>query len=257
MKEQVLEILEGIEVGHDVRVLYACESGSRAWGFPSADSDYDVRFIYLHKRDWYLSINLERKRDVIELATEGHLDLSGWDLRKALTLLRRSNPPLLEWLGSPIVYFEKYSVADRMRQLAPVCCSPVACMYHYFNMAKGNNRRYLQGDRVWRKKYFYTLRPILAVMWLERDMGVVPTEFQALVEAVVESDELRQEIAGLLAAKKEGEELDRGPRNPVISDFIDRQLARMEDEQFDKRVKKCPVDTLNEVFRNALREVWA
>ncbi len=102
VRDEILTHLEVIEARESVRVLYACESGSRAWGFPSADSDYDVRFIYLHPRDWYLAIDLERKRDVIESPITDHLDVSGWDLRKALQLLRKFNPPLMEWLGLPI-----------------------------------------------------------------------------------------------------------------------------------------------------------
>jgi predicted nucleotidyltransferase len=100
----ILEQLEQIEQEEQVTILYACESGSRAWGFPSQDSDYDVRFIYLHKPEWYLSIY--DKRDVIERPINNMLDINGWDLRKALNLFRKSNPPLLEWLQSPIQYKE-------------------------------------------------------------------------------------------------------------------------------------------------------
>jgi len=100
----ILERLAAIEHTELVHILYACESGSRAWGFASPDSDYDVRFIYVRPRDWYLSIDLERRRDVIERPIEGVLDINGWDLRKALQLMRKSNPPLFEWLHSPLVY---------------------------------------------------------------------------------------------------------------------------------------------------------
>jgi len=106
--------LTSVEQSEDVVVLLAVESGSRAWGFPSVDSDFDVRFIYLHPRDWYLSIELESLRDVIERPIQESLDLSGWDIRKALRLFRRSNPPLLEWLQCPIIYREQSSFADRL-----------------------------------------------------------------------------------------------------------------------------------------------
>ncbi len=152
MKQKILEILDKIESDYQVKILFSCESGSRAWGFPSSDSDYDVRFIYLHPPDWYLSIDLESQKDVIELPIDDKLDVVGWDLRKALKLFRTSNPPLLEWLDSPIKYSEKYSTAEQMRQLAPTCYSPGACMYHYLHMAQGNNREYLKGEKVWVKK---------------------------------------------------------------------------------------------------------
>jgi predicted nucleotidyltransferase len=256
VKDTILRTLSTIEQEHQVKVLYACESGSRAWGFASTDSDYDVRFLYLRPKDWYLSINLERKRDVIELPIEDSLDVNGWDLRKALRLFQKSNPPLLEWLGSPIVYLENGPVAQRMRELAPLCYSPIACMHHYYKMAKGNYRDYLQGDEVRMKKYVYVLRPVLGVLWLENDMGIVPTAFQDLVDGVVESGPLKDAIHRLVERKQAGKELDRGPRVAAISDFLDRELARMEQAEFAKRVGRCPPDALDELFRWALDKMW-
>ena len=98
----VLEALARIEEEHDVRIVFACESGSRGWGFSSPDSDYDVRFIYAHDLDWYLTVF--PGRDVIELPIDDVYDVSGWDLRKALGLLRNGNATLVEWLSSPVVY---------------------------------------------------------------------------------------------------------------------------------------------------------
>jgi len=251
--------LQDIEIREEIRTLYACESGSRAWGFPSADSDYDVRCIYLHPKDWYLSIDLEQKRDVIECPIDSQLDISGWDLRKALQLLRESNPPLMEWLGSPIVYWEEFTIAAKMRELVSKCYSPMACLYHYLHMAQGNYRDYLKGSTVWVKKYFYVLRPILAINWIERGLGVVPTEFQVLVEQVVDAPELKEEIERLLEAKRRGEELDRGPRIALISEFIESELARLEGKQFEHEYDKpvVSVDEFNRLFRSALDEVWS
>ena len=259
MREKIRARLQDIEIREEIRILYACESGSRAWGFPSADSDYDVRFIYLHPKDWYLSINLEQKRDVIECPVDDQLDINGWDLRKALQLLRKGNPPLMEWLASPIVYWEEYTIAARMRKLMSKYYSPVACLYHYLHMARGNYRDYLKGPTVWLKKYFYVLRPLLAIKWIERDLGVVPTEFQVLVERVVDTPELKEEIDKLIEAKRRGEELDRGPRIVPISDLVERELARLEGKQFEHEYDKpvAPVDELNDLFRSAFDKVWS
>ena len=125
MQQTIRSRLVEIEANDHVRIVYACESGSRAWGFPSVNSDYDVRFIYIRPTEWYLSI--DEKRDVIEYPIDELLDITGWDLKKALKLLRKTNPPLLEWLGSPIVYLEKGSFAEKMRQLAKEFYSPTAC----------------------------------------------------------------------------------------------------------------------------------
>jgi uncharacterized protein len=209
MNEEILRRLGEIEREENVRIFYACESGSRAWGFPSADSDYDVRFIYVHPRDWYLSIDVEEKRDVIERPINDLLDISGWDLRKALKLPRKSNPPLLEWLSSPIIYKETPGLTDKLRAAVAEFYSPISSFHHYLHMAQGNYREYLKGDIVWIKKYFYVLRPLLAIRWIETEPRPVPMEFQTLVDRCLDSTELKQTIAGLLEKKKAGQELDR------------------------------------------------
>jgi predicted nucleotidyltransferase len=246
--------LADIETRSGVRVLFACESGSRAWGFPSKDSDYDVRFLYIHPIEWYLSI--DDHRDVIEPPIDEQLDISGWDLRKALGLFRKSNPPLYEWLGSPIIYLEPFSVAARLRALAETYYSPTACIYHYRNMAQGNFRDYLKGEQVWRKKYFYVLRPLLAIRWIECGYGVVPTAFDDLVERLVTTPALRTEIITLLEQKRAGAEVDYGPRMPAISAFVESELARLEDARPDYPAGSILTAPLNEIFRDALRDVW-
>jgi len=174
-----------------------------------------------------------------------------------LQLYRKSNPPLLEWLGSPIIYREDFSVAQQMRDLAPTCYSPIACQYHYFKMAKGNYKDYLKEDEVKLKKYLYVLRPVLGVIWLERDMGVVPTEFQKLVDGVVNNPELEQAIRELLKIKMSSTEKDYGPRMPAINDFLEAELTRMEAQEFERKVGHCPLEKLNELFRSSLSEVWS
>ncbi len=223
----ILERLAAIERSESVRVLYACESGSRAWGFASPDSDYDVRFIYVRPRDWYLSIDLERRRDVIERPIVDALDMNGWDLRKALQLMRKSNPPLFEWLHSPVVYRADPGFREAMLGLAPAYYSPAGCARHYLHMARGNHREYLHGDPVRLKKYLYVLRPLLAVRWLESGRGVVPMPFRELVETLVSPGELRDAIERLLRLKQSGEELAWGPRVPALSDWIAAELARL------------------------------
>ena len=180
--QRVRHALAQVETERNVRVLFACESGSRAWGFASRDSDYDVRFLYVHRRDWYLSV--EDRRDVIEQPIADDLDVSGWELRKALRLLRKSNPPLLEWLKSPVVYRHDPVFAAEFGALATEFYSPRRCFAHYLHMAFGNWRDYLRGrDEVSLKKYLYVFRPLLACRWIERQLGQVPMLFAQLVGA--------------------------------------------------------------------------
>ena len=254
MKETIVKHLQEIEASEGVVAFYACESGSRAWGFPSADSDYDVRFLYINSLNWYLSI-LEN-HDVIERPLEQNLDINGWDLKKALGLFRKSNPPLLEWLNSPIVYQEKFSIAAQLREFAKIYYSPSACVHHYLHMAQGNMREYLKGERVWIKKYFYLLRPILAIQWIEQGLGVAPTAFGTLLERVLPNGDLKDEINKLIELKSLGAELDYGDRIPVISDFIEKEIARLEAEQNQFKNDPVPVDILDGLFRRALKEVW-
>ena len=179
MRATVLETLADLERRYDVTVLFACESGSRGWGFASPDSDYDVRFVYVHRLPWYLAV--EPGRDVIEQPISGELDVGGWDLRKALQLLRDSNPTLLEWLRSPIVYRQDAAWTDRFRTLAERGFSQVRGYHHYVSMARKNLREHLYADVVRYKKYLYVLRPLLAARWIRDGHGVPPMRFAELV----------------------------------------------------------------------------
>ena len=247
--------LDAIEREEGVRVLFACESGSRAWGFASPDSDYDVRFVYAHPRDWYLSIG--DQRDVIERPLVDLYDVNGWDLRKALRLFRKSNPPMLEWLGSPIVYRERTAAAANLRRIAARSFSPRACAFHYLHMARGNYREYLRADAVPFKKYLYVLRPLLAVRWIERNPGIVPTEFHRLVDAMVDDPRLRAAIDGLLEKKRRTPELARGPRIEAIGAFIEAELARHESGFAIDAAPPPALEELDALFRTALQEAWS
>ncbi len=224
MRSWVLEELQRIEREHDVRVLYACESGSRAWGFASTDSDFDVRFIYVHRQDWYLRI--DEPRDVIERPLTDELDISGWELRKTLRLLRNANPTLLEWLDSPLVYRAEPGALQALRGLARQFHSPQAAFHHYLSMATKNFRIYLQGEEVCLKKYLYVLRPLLAVRWIEQGLGMPPTAFAQLVEATLHDPLLLADLDELLRVKRIASEADYGPRRVLLHQFIESELAR-------------------------------
>ena len=256
MKEEILRRLGQIEIDEEVVIFFACESGSRAWGFPSADSDYDVRFIYLRPAKWYLSIDVEEKRDVIERPINDELDISGWDLRKALKLLRKSNPPLLEWLDSPIVYKETHGIAEELRSAVAEFYSPISSYHHYKHMAEGNFREFLKGDVVRAKKYFYVLRPLLAMRWIKNGSEPVPMEFEKLVEACVDSASVRSAISDLLERKRAGHELDQQPKIPVLSDFIETELEQLKNTgEFEERAKPN-FEKLNDLFRRAIALVY-
>ncbi|MDX7839461.1 nucleotidyltransferase domain-containing protein [Aeromonas caviae] len=222
IRKDIVKKLSHIESEYDVEILFAIESGSRAWGFESIDSDYDVRFVYRHKPSWYF--NVLPKRDVIELPIVGVDDYSGWDIRKALFLLNKSNPVFFEWLRSPIVYREETNATDLLRQAADKYFSPVSSIYHYLHMATGNNREYLQSEQVKIKKYFYVLRPLLACMWVEAKNSPPPMKFEELLNAATVSADFKEEVLTLLSRKKASQELGLEPRIPVINDFIKEKI---------------------------------
>ena len=178
-REQILTGLRNIEREHDCRVLHACESGSRAWGFPSPDSDYDIRFLYVHRRDWYLRLN--ESRDTLEWFAPGDLDYSGWELRKALRLFRTCNLSLNEHLQSPIVYEKNDDFAARLRALIPVYFNPKKAVFHYRGMATQFIEPIQRGEPTGIKKLFYILRPLLACRWVIEFQSMPPTEFQRLI----------------------------------------------------------------------------
>lgn len=256
MIEQIKHELQRIETQNGVRVLLAVESGSRAWGFASTDSDWDVRYIYVHPTEWYLSI--DQQKDSQGEILENDIDLAGWELKKALRLFRKSNPPLLEWLQSPIVYLENFSTAQAMREMSETYFSPRSCMYHYLSMAKGNFNEFLRGRELVKiKKYFYVLRPVLACDWIENKRTMPPMEFQILVDEIVTDPALRAEIDKLLVRKMAGEELTEEPAIGVINDFLGRKI-----EDYSKivgeidTVDKPSTPRLDELFRSTLTEVW-
>jgi len=247
--------LTSIEQKHQIQIILAVESGSRAWGFPSQDSDYDVRFVYAHTTDWYLSINHQDRRDVIELPLTKVLDINGWDLRKALQLLRKSNPALLEWLRSPVIY-RQHCLANQLRQLAANTYNPQSMAYHYLRMAQNNYHQYLSGDRIRPKKYFYGLRPLLALRWIDRwPDQLPPIEFDQLMAATLEDQQLQAEINQLLAAKKHGFEQDTGAPIPLISDFIQRELDHWQQHNKHTTNQLADVELLNQFFRYSLQQL--
>ncbi len=245
--QRVRDALAQVEAERNVRVLYACESGSRAWGFASRNSDYDVRFLYVHQRDWYLSV--EDRRDVIERPIADDLDVSGWELRKALRLLRKSNPPLLEWLKSPVVYRHDPVFLAEFGALAAEFYSPRRCFAHYLRMAFGNWRDYLRGrEEVSLKKYLYVFRPLLACRWIERQLGPVPMRFAQLVEAVLDEAEVRAALNELVVRKQAAEELAVAPPVEALSRFLEVELPRLEALK-EPDEATAEVEELNGFFR--------
>lgn len=257
MQGTIVTELAQIDVSENVRVLYAVESGSRAWGFPSRDSDYDVRFLYLRTVESYLAI--APTRDVIEKPIADNLDITGWDMQKALGLFQRSNPSILEWLHSPIVYAERFDTAARILSLAPMYVTLRSSMHHYINLAKGQFNHYLRGDVVPVTKYFSVLRPMLACGWLLEHGTFPPLDFPTLVRAQLPAGgQLTDAIVDLLQRKRAGDELDTEPRIPAIHAFLEERIAAYEAQitSMEKETKRADQSALDDLFRTLLKDAW-
>ena len=224
MHSVILKELQEIEQRQKVRILHCIESGSRAWGFASPDSDYDVRFIYVRPMEHYL--RLDQTRDVIQWQLDDTLDINGWDLQKALTLLHKSNPTLFEWSSSPIVY----KTTEEWQKIAEVINRYFVAksgLYHYHSTAKSNYREYLKGDVVRLKKYFYVLRPLLACKWILAKGTPPPMEFSVLMEEYLD-EAIKPDVQKLLDIKMNTPEITEGKKMDRVNEYLERTMEEME-----------------------------
>ena len=255
IQQEIQDNLDALEAENDVKVLLAVESGSRAWGFASPDSDYDVRFIYAHPKEEYLRV--DPMPDVIEWHLDDVLDINGWDLKKALLAFAKGNPNIMEWANSGIIYRDS-DIWNQIKSKAFSYFSEKAALCHYYGTAKTTLETHLQGEMVRYKKYFYALRPLLCCKWIERYHEVPPMEFQTLLSLFDGNDpdlnqELFEAIQILLERKVVTEEKDLNPQMPVIIDFIQAECAKQKSisESFPDDHKR-DYSEINRAFRMAL-----
>ena len=255
MKNIIVNKLEMIQRDHNVKVLWAIESGSRSWGFESPDSDYDVRFIYVNQPNWYLSI--QEQRDVIELPIDEVLDISGWDLRKTLRLFKKSNPVLMEWLVSPCSYLHSGSFKDKLIDIASDCFSRKACSYHYLRMAENNYQRYVKPrNPVNLKKYFYVLRPLLNIFWIRQHDSIPPMNFLETVNSLDIANNVQDAIERLLEKKKVTSEVGKGPHIPELDHFIEEKMLTAQEFCDVADVGHINTESLDILFRDIIAESW-
>ena len=221
MSKAIQELLDRLEKQHEIRIPYACESGSRAWGFASPDSDYDIRFIFIRPENSYISVH--EGIESLDLPLEGDLDAGGWDVRKAAKLLGRSNGALVEWLHSPLVYRCDSGFRERWQCAARTVFSPRLASDHYLGLAKQMVFGKLDADSVRAKDYLYALRAVLCARWIIDGKGIPPVEFARLIPTV--ADEVRDLIPGLLEHKARTVESERMPRIPTLDSFFREMLV--------------------------------
>ena len=254
MKKTIMKTLREIERRHDIRIIYAVESGSRAWGFASPDSDYDVRYIYVRRPKDY--VRVDEIRDTIEGPLDDVLDFSGWDLRKALFLLRKTNPSLMEWAHSHVVYLET-AVWQHFRREMPAYFSVKAEMHHYLAMAQENWKLIAPTATPKLKRDLYMLRPLLCAQWLERFGTMPPVAFSELCAEMLTED-MRPVVADMLERKKHLDERGLVDRIDAVDALYQREFVRLKAyaDAIDAP-ERTDYAAMNGLFRQLIAECWA
>jgi predicted nucleotidyltransferase len=249
MQLAILSSLTALEADTGLRVLYACESGSRAWGFASQDSDWDARFFFVRPQREYLCVR--EPQDHLHRDLPGDLDITGWDLRKALSHALKSSASVLEWLGSPQVYFDRDGFADRLRSLAHACFRVRPTVHHYLGLAKQLWLAAGKGSELNGKKCLYVMRATLCARWALTYGTPPPVAFSGLLPLVSDAAIL-EEIHQFVALKQEGRESDAFPVSENLRDFLAN--LRAECEQQESALEAAPADTapLDAFFQETL-----
>lgn len=247
MQEKIQDYLKQIEADKDITILLAVETGSRAWGFPSPDSDYDIRILYVHKKDWYLSLN--EQKDSIDLMFENNdIDVTGWELKKSLKLLAKSNAALLERIQSPIVYQSKPEFMKEILEVAETQYSRIATLHHYLSMAKGFLYEVNSGPEYKLKKFFYALRSVVACQWiLEKDV-MPPIVFTEMIESLDLEESVLKRIKELIQLKARSSEAYFHSGEAELRQFMAKIIKKADKERKSLPASKGKMDDLNRLF---------
>ncbi len=248
MKE-ITNILSSIEKKKKVKILYACETGSRAWGFPSPDSDYDVRFIYMHERDWYLSLTV--KKDTIE-HMDGDLDITGWDLKKSLALLKKSNASLIERFQSPIEYYSVAGFKEEFKSLIGSYYSPTAVFFHHYSLANKFWGEIKDKEEYKLKSWFYLARSLLSCNWIVNDKSVLPMHIEGLMKYADEN--VCTKLRALTDLKKSVGEKYLHRKDRKLHDWTDNLFRVLEKSKNELGIKKTSMSLLNDFFLKKMYE---
>lgn len=252
IRTQISNHLREIEEQYNVKILFAVESGSRAWGFASKDSDWDVRFIYVHEPEWYFHI--EEQKDTIEQMFPDEVDASGWDLKKALRLFKRSNPSFFEWIHSPIIYEMDETFIDEIKKMEDEYFDADKAMFHYNHIYKKHNDRYITENGLPLKRFLYYLRGILVCKWLTDKGTVPPVRFSELVDTTIEDENIKKKIEHLLEQKKQSKEHNLEPVDEELfswaenwAEYYNQKVEKLRPEKkisSDEQLNKLMYDTV-------------
>ena len=248
MKDDILTALKQLETQHGCKFLFAAESGSRAWGFASSDSDYDVRAVYVKPLDWYLTTEASPK-DTIEAMLPGELDISAWELRKTLRLFAGCNLPLCEWLTSPIQYYAAPGFLEEMMEVLPRCFNPIKATHHYLSLARQAHSTLDAEGTISLKKLFYLLRGTLAAKWSCQFQTMPPVQFTELLLADLLPNALLMHINELLEQKKNTDEKARTEFSEDLRTFYENTQQECPEMAAGIKTPSSPRNALDDILR--------
>lgn len=214
-----MTLLRDLEKQHDIKILMAVNYGSRCFGYASEGSDWDVRFIYVHRPEWYFSI--AKTEDVIELMLEEeHLDVEGYDLKKALTLLAKTNPIESDWLHANDHYILDEDFLQAMLSFESQCYNSHHAMYHFYSISVKHNQRYLEQE-VTLKRFIYYMRGLLSCCWVERHGCHPPVNVDELIDVTItDNAPIREKAHRLLELKRTDKSHDMEIVDEELSDYV-------------------------------------
>ncbi|WP_144394979.1 nucleotidyltransferase domain-containing protein [Pleionea sediminis] len=249
IEQDILDNLKSLEQERSINILLAIESGSRAWGFPSQDSDYDVRIIYSHPVQHYLSV-FDRK-DTLEVPITNELDIAGWEIAKALKLMYAGNAVVHEWLNSPIIYQENSMASNILRNFSQTAFNPVKAFHHYLAMSA--KKFDLDGNESFSaKRLLYAYRTLLCALWVKNYQTPPPMKFQDLMTDILhDRQDVFDALTIIITAKKEQTEKQPIDCPKLLIEYSRSQIKELKATQLQsyKAPKKEEFDT---VFRTLI-----
>lgn len=252
MRTKILESLTQLEAERNIKILYAAESGNRAWGFPSPDSDYDVRIIYMHPMDWYLSLNT--RKDSLDLGVDDDLlDITGWELKKVMNLAMKSNASPFEWIQSPIVYREEPGFREEFLKLIEPCFSPIASIHHYLSMAKNFHFKCAGEEPVKLKAWFYGLRTCMNSLWILERQTMPPIHFEDTFSLIENRPILVEKIQKLIGLKMASDETFLFEKEEELLSFMTEIIEKVKANANDLPSEKPDLDAMNNFFRQKVK----
>jgi uncharacterized protein len=253
-RHQINDFLDNIECQYGINIILAIESGSRAWGFPSKDSDYDIRLIYHHPESWYCSAF--KKRNVIENIFEDDLDAAGWDITKCLQLLYKGNAPLYEWLYSPVIYRQDDDKLSLLKELALKTFNPKMVFYHYISLAK--KKLLEKKTKKNSKSFLYALRALLCAEWVADKEAPPPVEFDVLINSYLSDGAVSEQLEKLLIVKSTTSESDKDVINDQLLAYAKEKFTTLETLSISgKRMSEIDVydKVLLEIVKNTNKSI--